>query len=290
MLARIVFASRGVSHLSLAVPAMRALAVCALALGLVACSASRPDGPAEPPRPSLLDVWTGLDGAEAAIGPRVPEVCDEPFGTWFTEFGTRGLACKAAQVVAPAAVLGRAPVAPFRSGPHAVSTTGVDLDLGSARAFGHYDARFVEWLAEAALPEGAARVAVRPIYRAHAARLARVYWLTHADLVRGGFPASTPAGPLTDYAAFLSGGPGESTVYDANGGFSVFAFTDRSERLLPQVGLPVANDWEVKYEANTAYGFWLRRRADGTHGAWHDGLRRLLAAFDGEWLAAHGGA
>ena len=38
------------------------------------------------------------------------------------------------------------------------------------------------------------------------------------------------------------------------------------------------------YEADTAFGFWLRRRGDGTQGHWRDGLERLLATYDGEWL------
>ena len=88
--------------------------------------------------------------------------------------------------------------------------------------------------------------------------------------------------------AALATVPAGAEAYES-AGFSVFAFTDRSETLLPEIGLSVGNEWELKYEANTAYGFWLRRRADGTHADFRDGLRDLLSALDAEWLAAHDG-
>ena len=246
-----------------------------------------PGDPPAPPAPgALADVWAGLDEAAAGVAGRGPDVCAGPFGTWFSAWGGRGLACVAAQVVDPAAVLARAPVAPFESGPHVATEAAVRFDLEAGRAFGHYDPAFVRWLVEAGVPDGAtARRLAKPIYDRRLARLARVYWLAHRDLARGGFPADVPAGPLAAYAAYLDGGPAD----DGGDTFAVFAFTDRSEALLPDVGVPVENDWTVKYEANTAYGFWLRRRADGTHALWLDGLRQLLAAFDAPWLAAHGG-
>jgi hypothetical protein len=91
-------------------------------------------------------------------------------------------------------------------------------------------------------------------------------------------------GAAAEYALFLArpGAAGEAQ------GFSVFAFTPRSERLLTGLGLD-RDDWPAKYEANTAYGWWLRRRADGTGALWHDALTRLLSSYDPAWLAARGG-
>ena len=252
-------------------------------------SAAASDPPSAPAAGDLADVWAGLDAAAAGLAGRAPDVCSGPFGTWFSEWGTRGLACVAAQVVDPASFLARAPVAPFESGPHVATEDAVRLDLAAARSFGHYDPAFVRWVVEAGVPDGAAaRRLAKPIYDRRLARLARIYWLTHQDLARSGFPGDVPAGPLAAYAAFLDGGPA-ADGYGEDDTFAVFAFTERSEALLPDVGLPVANDWTAKYEANTAYGFWLRRRADGTHALWLDGLRQLLDAFDASWLAAHGG-
>jgi hypothetical protein len=266
---------------------------------LIGCGGTPPSGGADPAAARAVRlVWLGLDDAAARFvdrgdGPEVDPVatCDPTFATWFADFGVRGLACTAAQVVAPTALLAAAPTRPFVSGPHAASAGGVDLDLTSDRAFGHYDPAFVRWAWGAAVPDGAAeRSLIQPIYRRHAARLARIYWLTYTDLAADGYPRSTPVGPLADYAAFLDGGPVPAGAESyAGSGFSVFAFTDRSEGLLPQIDMAVGNDWELKYEANTAYGFWLRRRADGTHAQWRDGLRDLLAALDADWLSAHGG-
>ena len=81
----------------------------------------------------------------------------------------------------------------------------------------------------------------------------------------GGFTAL--AGPAARYAAFPA-------VADPAAEFSVFASTGQSKRLVPDVGVSVSNGWTLTCEGNTAYGFWLRRRADGAHA---------------EWLAAHGG-
>ena len=277
----------------------RSLALFVLCL-LVGCAGASPSGGADSSASRAVRlVWAGLDDAAARFveqGDRGPaldavETCDGPFGTWFADFGVRGLACTAAQVVQPTTLLALAPTQPFQSGPHGASADGLDLDLTSDRAFGHYDPSFVRWAWSAAIPDGTAeRALIQPIYRRHVARLARIYWLTHQDLVDGGFPDATPIGPLKDYARFLDGGPvpAGAEAYES-AGFSVFAFTDRSETLLSEIGLPVGNEWELKYEANTAYGFWLRRRADGTHADFRDGLRSLLSALDAEWLATHSG-
>lgn len=244
---------------------------------------------------AFRDIWMGLDGVDDSMteqGDRLAvdpiETCSGPFETWFHDFGVRGLACMAAQVVDPAALVAAAPVMPFASGPHVATSRGVSLNLTDPREFGAYDPAFVRWVAAVGIPEGrAARALVQPIYDRHVVRLARIYWLTQQDLERGGFPRTTPSGALSQYAAFLDGGAVPDDVRSPDGGFSVFAFTDQSEALLPRVDLAISNDWEAKYEANTAYGFWLRRRADGTHQLWHDGLRDLLAAFDADWLASN---
>ena len=265
----------------------------------VGCAGAAAGGADDAPL-AYLPVWAGFGTELDRVEDRAREACADDFGTWFADWGARGAACVAAQALArdqgaepgPAALLASAPMAPFESGPH--SATALDLD--APRAFGRYDPAFVRWLTRAAIPTGDTEVALlRPTYRRHFARTARIYWLTHRDLAAGGFPARTPAGAAADYAAFLDGGPvpdgSESYGLDGerNGGFSVFAFTDQSERLLPEIGVPVDNDWTAKYEANTAYGFWLRRRADGTHGEWRAALARLLSTFDADWLAAHSG-
>ena len=68
----------------------------------------------------------------------------------------------------------------------------------------------------------------------------------------------------------------------------MLALTALSGGMLPQIGLRVTHEWEAKYEANTALGFWLRRRVEGTHEQWRDGLKRLLETYDGEWVERTG--
>ena len=261
------------------------LALVLLLLLMAGCSGGEATTapPASDESPALLDVWASLDDAFAGVAGREQEVCDTAFATWVADFGVRGLACAAAQVITPASLIERAGFAPFESGPHTASAEQVWLDLGAARAFGRYDPVFVRWLIENGIPDSdnaVARTLIQPVYDRRVRRLARIYWLTHADLEAKGFPESLPVGPLADYAAFLDG----TTPPEEKLSFSVFAFTDLSETLLPRIGVSISNEWTAKYEANTAYGFWLRRYADGTLGLWHDGLRRLLQTYDAAWV------
>ena len=269
---------------------MRRLAPLVLILAVGACAGARPAG-GEPPA-SLAALWATLGEAFGALA-ALDTPCAEPFGTWFEEFGVRGLACVGAQATDASLLVAQAGGTVYTAGPHRVTEEVVALDLDAQRDFGRYDPVFVDWAVEHGVvgaERPLLRQALQPTYDAYVRRLARVYWLAHADLAADGFPASVPAGPLADYAAFLEGGPVPEGMEsygldgDRNGGFSVFAFTGRSEGLLPRLGLDVANDWEVKYEANTAYGFWLRRRADGTQARWREGLERLLAVYDAAWL------
>lgn len=268
---------------------MRRSSLLVLLLLLGACSGARPDG--EPPS-SLSALWIGLGDAFEALAPLdIP--CADAFGSWFEDFGVRGLACAGARATDPTFLVAQAGGTVYTAGPHRVTEEAVVLDLDASRDFGRYDPAFVDWVVEHGVVgagQPLLRQALQPTYDAHVRRLARVYWLTRADLAASGFPETTPPGALADYAAFLAGSPVPDGAgsYDLdgepNGGFSVFAFTDRSEGLLPRLGLDVGNEWEVKYEANTAYGFWLRRRADGTQARWRKGLERLLAVYDGAWL------
>jgi len=238
--------------------------------------------------PALLAVWVGVDDASEALAGVDGNPCSEDFGIWFHDFGARGLACVAAEVMASPRLIARVGGSAFESGPHTATGESFRLNLNSERDFGYYNDDFVAWVIDNGIVgEGrpVPRALTQPIYNNHIRRLARIYWLTYRDMEADGFPASTPAGILSDYAGFLDGGPIPDGAESYEGGFSVFAFTDISEGLLPRIGLRLANEWVAKYEANTAFGFWLRRRVDGTHERWRNGLGRLLETYDGEWLA-----
>ncbi|PAP77057.1 hypothetical protein BSZ37_11760 [Rubrivirga marina] len=240
---------------------------------------------------ALIDLWAAVDEGVPTVGGGV-DTCLERFGTYNPDFGVRGLACAASPVLPLAQVVERAPVTPFRSGPHTVTADVVAFDFESTAEprFGRYDPAFVRWAVAHAVPEGASRTLAQPVYDHHVRQIARMYWLAHRDLVEQGYPASLPAGPLADYAAYLRGAPpsAAASVPAYGPGFSVTAFNDESRALLSELGLPLANEYTAIYEGNAAYAFWMRREVDGTRGLWHGGLRDLLAAFDADWLAANG--
>lgn len=260
---------------------IRCLVVIAIAASGCAGSPS-PSGPTP-----YLDVWQGFDAEWRQAGAQGMD-CQDAFAAFNWDFGVRGLACVADRVAPLGALASRAPVDPFVSGPHKVADGGARLELNSAEGFGHYDPAFAEWFVDHAVPDEslAVRAVVQPVYDRYVSRLARIYWLTAADLERRGFPGNLEDGPFDQYQTYLETGAVPADMESWHSGFSVFAFTDASERLLSDVGLEVANEWTLKYEGNTAYGFWMRREMDGTREAWHDGLSTLLERYDAAWLAS----
>ncbi len=267
---------------------MRHLLFVSALLTLAAC-AGRPPG--TEPSDALIDMWAAIPaGMSQLAAADVPAVCDRPFGTWFEDFGVRGLACSANRKLPLAGVVARAPMPIWTSGPHQGTPESLGLALHAPREFGQYNPAFVQWAVENGVPESAAaRTLAQPIYDAYVRRLARVYWLAYQSLAGDGFPARLPTGPVASYAAFLDGGPlPEGALFED--GVSVFLLFDaRSQPIADRLETPADNPWEIRYEANTALGFWVRRRADGTVGLFRDGLRDVLDAFDADWLAANGG-
>lgn len=258
-----------------------------LLLVVAGCAASR----VAPGGDGLLPLWTSWQAGDPVSGSG-PDACDAAFGTYFAGFGVRGLACGTNAAIPLAAIIATAPMPVFASGPHAPGPAGLGLDLDSERAFGHYAPAFVRWAVESAIPgEGnpALRAATQPVYDQRLQRLARVYWLVRAGLAAEGYPRRVPPGPSKDYVRFLRGGPAGDGTPMTGAGFTMYAFNERSRTVPPALG--VAGDdlvwYEVQYEANTATGFWLRRAEDGTEATFRDGLRRLLATYDADWLAAH---
>ena len=258
------------------------------ALALFSACAPRPPAEAPGPTEALVDVWAAVPAGAAEVAGSVPASCDLEFKTWFTDFGVRGIACAANQKLPLAAVTARGPGDVWVAAPHAPTASGLGLDLQSDRDFGRYDPAFVRWAVDNAVPESdGARTLARPIYERHVRRLARVYWLSLRRLTADGYPDRL-AGGAAAYAAYLDGGPVPSGAAGYEGGVSVFSLFEADGLAIAEVlTRPGENEWVVRYEANTALGFWVRRRADGTADAFRDGLRQLLAAFDGAWLAAH---
>lgn len=262
---------------------MRRALLVSLALAASACS-TPPSGSGAP---ALADVWTLLgENRFAQYGD-----CQDVFGDGYvTDLGARGLACSVHLEVPLGAVLGRYAGDVYASGPHRLTDGAFSADLLSDD-FGHYETDFVEWVVDNAIvgeDDRALRVLATPIYRGRFQRMARVYWRVYQDLEADGYPRSTPAGRVADYTDYLRTGvlpaSGANAVYP---GFTMTAFSERNDALAREVSDAFGSGtyYSTLYEANTAVGFWLRRREDGTHLAFRDGLRRLLATYDAGWLS-----
>lgn len=268
---------------------MRSPLLLVLVAALGGCS-STPQGPIHADNPALLDLWSGMEAAYGNAGSAgIP--CPEWMQSWF-DFGLRGQACVVNDIVPLPALVVRYGAQPFESGPHTVTNKGVRLNLTSERGFGHYDPDFVDWVIDEGIVgenRPTVRALTQPIYDRHLQRIARIYWVTQSDMRADGFPRTTPAGVLADYAAYLNGGSIPDGAEGYEGGFSVFYFTDLSEGVVDRAMPGLSDDWSAKYEANTAFGFWIRRRSDGTLAQWQDGLRRLLRTYDADWLSAQSG-
>lgn len=272
-------------------------ALLGLALALVGCGGSRIAAGAAGPlfERSFETLVSGLatPGDETAESPR-RGACEDALGPYAGGMGVRGLTCLALYQFPLETVVQQTGARPFLSGPHAPGPEGLGLDLLS-RSFGHYDPAFVASFASAAAAprDAAVRGLAQRLYDDRVQRLARVYWLVHADLARSGFPRATPPGAASDYVRYLRGGPLGVGADDVYPGFSMMVFFDRNEPVPAALGIDRDDTFQwfpTVYEANTATGFWLRRREDGSLNAFRDGLRGLLASYDADWLRAHPGA
>ena len=255
---------------------------------LLAAGCSGPPG-SSADADALLDLWTGWDTA-APTAPGDYDRCNA-FGAYGASFGVRGLACIAQSIAPLGDVVDRAGVPVFESGPHTTQGARFALTL-DGQEFGRYNPAFVQWGIDNAIvgeDDAAVRALATPIYRRHFQRISRVYWAVYDDLAADGFPGSTPAGVTQDYVDYLRGGEigrGEEDYYP---GFSMYAFSELNDGVVSRIGYPqnATEHYSALYEANTARGFWLRRREDGTLGLFRDGLERLLATYDAEWLRSN---
>ena len=269
------------SGLTASVPMRLALAVCTFVLlPLAGCSTPPPDSP-----PAFADVWAALSGTETASY----DACDGFMSGYVSTYGARGLACTTNTRIPLRTLLARYSGSVYTSGPHSLDASGLSVDLLSDD-FGHYDPEFVEWAVDNAIVgenDATVRALLAPVYRARFQQLARVYWSVYQNLASEGYPDRAPAGAPEAYAEYLASGVvPEMARTEYYPGFTMTVFSDRNEALARDIAGPGEWHFGAMYEANTAVGFWMRRRADGTQEAFRDGLERLLAAYDAEWLAA----
>lgn len=258
------------------------------ALILAACSGARPGGD----EPALLPAWAALSSTPIPVTTPVsgtsgdPETCGNRYSQWRNGFGTRDVAYDLCLQLSLGELAARADLPIWRSGPHAVTASGeispTLYEVGSAD-FGHYNEAFVAWAIEhAVVGEGRPmlRAATQPVYNRHFSRLARIFWTARQRADDPAFQAAA-----AQYERYLDTGVVPSEHSDYQGGFTMNIFRDASESWARGYAEGNQNDWEALYEAQTAYGFWVRRERDGTAATFEDGLRRLLQTYDAAWLA-----
>ncbi len=178
-------------------------------------------------------------------------------------FGTRDVYClmRRTGVLRGLEALAEVPV--FVSGPH----DGSDLDLHAA-TFGHYNGDFVRWASRALIPapgDSLTIAATRSTYDRLLRDAGRGYWLAletveaHPEIFD----------PFVDRVR-----RGREPVLPSTIG-------GRMSELPKPAGL--VGD-EMGWHYATALAFWVRRTVDGTRPDFEAGLRRLLDAYDPEFL------
>ncbi|MBI1949642.1 MAG: hypothetical protein HYS27_28405 [Deltaproteobacteria bacterium] len=256
---------------------MRALLPLSLVVILLPCSlavagepAVAPPGSSRPaPKPrkatTVADAWRSLPSISGHGCAEQDLIFD-----YGADGGMRNFFCRALTVFSWKTFLALTPTAPFRAGPHKSGK----LKLDSERDFGRYDPRFVRWAVETLIPaagDAALRAETQAAYDVAVRTLARTYWEVERAI------ASDPAWRTREVNIYLRAADDASVKWDAS---VVWFYHD-----------VLGTDWGG-WDPNhirSATMWWLRRTKDGTADLWRGGLEKLLATYDGAWLAAHRG-
>ena len=185
-----------------------------------------------------------------------------------TDGGMRNFFCRGLTYFSWKTFLALAPVKPFRAGPH----KGSKLNLNSARDFGRYDPKFVQWAVDNLVPaanDSALRAATQPAYDSQVRALARTYAHAYRTIT------ADPAWQKREADLYLRAAddPSQKPSTEATDIYYEVLGTD-------------AQSWNG-YDPNhvrSATMFWLRRTKDGTAPLFFDGLTKLLRTYDNAWL------
>ncbi len=187
--------------------------------------------------------------------------------TRLPDMGLRGLYCHIQPEIDYQKLQEISQVNIFVKGSHTPS----ELNLESQYTFGYYNPDFVKWLDETAVEtitnKPALVTATQPIYNQQIKEQARIYYIVYK---------------------FLQHNPEQAQ-------FEIDTYLKHLEnRTLPELYLQeqfreLADTLESEgynwYEANTASGFWLRRKIDGTDSQFFIALNKLLLTYDAEFIA-----
>ena len=160
-------------------------------------------------------------------------------------------------------------------------------------SFAHVNPGFVRWARTTLLPgvtDTAFRKATRSRYLGCLAPAARTMWAVREDLRSA---PTCKAKLLAEYRAYNQAGNHRWGEVFGLEQWSTCIEVDRFTLSYEMVGRVAAPDLEYGRFSNGAgydrvLSWWLRRELDGSAAELELGLKALLRAYDGEWLAEHG--
>jgi hypothetical protein len=170
----------------------------------------------------------------------------------------------------------------FTKGPHTADT----LQLDAASDFGHYNPAFVRFLIDKAGPSehgSAAQKATQASYDAHLLPLAETFWKSYA---KSQADKECFARERAAYGDLIAKKKLPKDYYERWFYFMNPYFCDRPQH---NSNFFTDNAFDAGVDGNvtkTVVGFWLRRSLDGTMDAFAEGLKKMLAAYEPELIAA----
>jgi hypothetical protein len=204
---------------------------------------------------------------------------------YFPEGGIQNFWCHRPVRVTLASLRELAGVDIFAKGPHAPE----NLQLGAASDFGHYNPAFVRFLVDKAGPSehgSAAQKATQAAYDSNLKPLAHIFWRTYAK-AQG--DKECFAREKTAYGDLIAKKKLPKDYYERWFYFMNPYFCDKGT---PKTSnFYTENAFDAGVDGNvtkTVLGFWLRRSLDGTMDAFAEGLKKLLASYEPELIAAAG--
>lgn len=214
--------------------------------------------------PQLLkQVWSRLDTVYA--NPK--KSCKQEL-TWLSNEGLRGFYCRVKSQLSYKDLQSHLDFSIFVKGPH----SKVALNLNDRYDFGHYNKKFVQWLANHAIlgvDNPKLRKQLQPLFDRYLRRQARVYFLAYQYKLDN---AALFAEVQRDYLRHMQ----KQTLPALYLQEKFRSFADNMEKQ--------GYSW---YEANTAAGFWLRRSVDKTAGLFFTALQTLLTTYDADFVFKH---
>lgn len=204
----------------------------------------------------IKSAWLHL-GKENKTWSQKQQECE----TSLTEQGLRSIYCDVKQILDYNKLKEVSQLNVFRQGPHSN-----ELNL-KADQFGYYNQDFVIWLQKNLVPaakDPAFKQVTQPLYERYLSKTARAFYKTHQVLMA--------------QSNYLEE---EQNAY----------LQHLDDRTLPELYLQeqfrgLADDLEAQgydwYSANSAAGFWLRRKIDGTEGDFFLLLEKLIKTYDPE--------